>query len=125
MRRRPVARTRLAEWLNQAMASWQDPETRELGLSGRRLAELSGISQAMIWEMLKTHSVPKPEILMRLARFFSVSPLFLFRLAYLPDSIPIPTETLNRLQQLEDKLSRLPEEKQKQTLESLAQLLKQ
>ena len=43
-----LADTPLAQWLNREMARWQYPETDLFGLSGNKLAALSGISQTLI-----------------------------------------------------------------------------
>ena len=81
------ATTPLAAWLNQSMATWTDSETGKTGISGNKLAELSGVSQTLIWEIQTGEkSQPKADALIRLAEFFDVSPMLLFRLTYLPES---------------------------------------
>jgi len=86
------ADTPLAEWLAGQMARWMDPETRMAGLSQRRLARETGISQTQLHEVLKKGHSPGPDILKRLARFFSADPLALFRLAYLDEESGIEAD---------------------------------
>jgi transcriptional regulator with XRE-family HTH domain len=121
-KQRKLADTALARWLNQAMSRWEDPNTGVLGLSGRRLAEVSGVSQGAIWQILKEGSTPKAEVLIPLAGAFHVSPLFLFRIAYVPESeaSDFDPEVRDRLLELEAILAELPLETQLTFLESLA-----
>jgi len=79
------ADTPLAEWLANAMARWVNPETQMPGISQRKLAERTGISQTQLHEILKKAHSPGPEILKKLAEFFGANPLTLFRLAYFVD----------------------------------------
>jgi transcriptional regulator with XRE-family HTH domain len=103
------------------MATWQDPETEVYGLSQNKLRELSGVSQAAIYEILKQGHSPKPEVLIRLAEFFEVSPFTLFRLAYMPDSEESgwSPDIQAQMSRLESILSRVPAPAQVQFLESL------
>jgi transcriptional regulator with XRE-family HTH domain len=114
-----VADTPLANWLNERMAQWQDPETRVYGLSQNQLRERSGVSQTSVWEILKQGHTPKPDVLIRLAEFFDVSPVFLFRLAYLPESEGFTPEVLSKLDQLERILARMPRSVQLLAVDSL------
>jgi transcriptional regulator with XRE-family HTH domain len=88
------ADTPLAEWLAEAMSGWVDPETRMPGISQRKLARETGISQAQLHEVLKKGHSPGPDILKKLAAFFGADPLALFRLAYLneKDAVDITQE---------------------------------
>jgi transcriptional regulator with XRE-family HTH domain len=79
------ADTPLAEWLAHAMSRWVDPETQMPGISQRKLAEETGISQTQLHEILKKAHSPGPDILKKLADFFDTNPLTLFRLAYFVD----------------------------------------
>ena len=79
------ADTPLAEWLAHAMARWVNPETQMPGISQRKLAEETGISQTQLHEILKKAHSPGPDILKKLADFFDTNPLTLFRLAYFVD----------------------------------------
>jgi transcriptional regulator with XRE-family HTH domain len=112
--KRKLAGTRLAQWLNQQMAQWQDPETHLFGLSGNKLAELTGISQTLIWQILKVGVAPGPDILLQVASFFHTSPLYLFRLTYLPesDATDLDPEIKAKLEHLESILADLPLEVQ-------------
>ena len=77
------ADTPLAAWLAGAMSRWEDSEMRMPGLSQRKLARETGISQTQLHEVLKKGHSPGPDILKKLAAFFGVDPLALFCLAYL------------------------------------------
>ena len=79
------ADTPLAKWLADAMARWVNPQTQMPGISQRKLAEETGISQTQLHEILKKAHSPGPDILKKLAEFFGVNPLTLFRLAYFVD----------------------------------------
>lgn len=79
------ADTALAEWLAHAMARWVNPQTQMPGISQRRLAEETGISQTQLHAIIKKGHSPGPEILIRFASFFGANPLSLFVLAYLGD----------------------------------------
>ena len=79
------ADTPLAEWLAHALARWVNPETQMPGISQRKLAEETGISQTQLHEVLKKGHSPGPDILKKLADFFDTNPLTLFRLAYFVD----------------------------------------
>lgn len=79
------ADTPLAKWLASAMARWVNPQTQMPGISQRKLAEETGISQTQLHEILKKAHSPGPDILKRLAEFFGANPLTLFRLAYFVD----------------------------------------
>ena len=104
--RRQLAETKLAEWLAYSMAGWVDPETRMPGISQHQLARLSGVSQAQVHEILKRGHTPKPDTLDQLAKFFGVSALYLYRLAYQPDGLP--GDVMEKLGQLEEILGQLP-----------------
>jgi len=81
---RPIADNPLAKWLAMRMADWEDPLTKVRGLSTNRAAELTGVSQTMLWEIVKVEgTVPRPDVLARIADFFEVSSLVLFELAYI------------------------------------------
>ena len=82
-----LADTPLALWMAEQMAQWRDPETNMPGLSQNRLAELSGVSQTQLHEILKKGHEPKPDTLNRLARVLDVDPMRLYRLAYLTEEI--------------------------------------
>jgi len=79
------ADTPLAKWLANAMARWVNPETQMPGISQRKLADETGISQTQLHEILKKGHSPGPDILKKLAEFFDANPLTLFRLAYFVD----------------------------------------
>jgi transcriptional regulator with XRE-family HTH domain len=100
-----LASTPLAKWLAWRMATWIDPETLVPGLSQNRLHELAGISQAQLHEILKQGHAPKPETLDLLARFFGLSPVTLYRIAYLGEQEPGLLDKLDRLDRI---LSSLP-----------------
>ena len=57
---------------------------------------------------------PGPDILLQLARFFDATPLYLFRLAYLPEHEPsdLDPEIKSRLEHLESILVDVPLEVQ-------------
>lgn len=103
--------TPLAQWLAKAMAAWIDPETGLFGISQRRLAEETGASQAQIHEILKRGHAPGPDILIRLADFFAVGSLDLFRLAYLQEKereVCPATDTTGQEDELLKELQHLP-----------------
>ena len=119
--------TPLARWLNTQMAEWVDPDTGRIGLSGNRLGELSGISQTLVWDMLKVgKSQPKAETLIRLAEFFDVSPMFLLRLVYLPESEDedFSPGVREKFEELESILAQIPVHAQLQFIESVVQQAK-
>jgi transcriptional regulator with XRE-family HTH domain len=80
------ADTALAEWLAHAMARWVNPETQMPGISQRRLAEETGVSQTQLHAIIKKGHSPGSEILLKFADFFGANPLSLFALAYLTES---------------------------------------
>ena len=80
------ADTALAEWLAHAMARWVNPETQMPGISQRRLAEETGVSQTQLHAIIKRGHSPGSEILLKFADFFGANPLSLFALAYLAES---------------------------------------
>lgn len=100
MDRQKVADTPLAQWLNEAMSKWQDPDTQVYGLNQNQLRHKSGLSQASIWGILKKGHTPKPEIVRTLAEFFDVSPSYLFRLAYMPDEPHPDPEAYSRFEDI-------------------------
>jgi transcriptional regulator with XRE-family HTH domain len=79
------ADTALAEWLAHAMARWINPRTLMPGISQRRLAEETGVSQTQLHAIIKKGHSPGPEILIKFADFFGANRLSLFALAYLSD----------------------------------------
>ena len=79
------ADTALAEWLAHAMARWVNPQTQMPGISQRRLAEETGVSQTQLHAIIKKGHSPGPEILIKFADFFGANPMSLFALAYLAD----------------------------------------
>jgi transcriptional regulator with XRE-family HTH domain len=79
------ADTALAEWLAHAMARWINPQTQMPGISQRRLAEETGVSQTQLHAIIKKGHSPGPEILIKFADFFGANPMSLFALAYLSD----------------------------------------
>lgn len=79
------ADTALAEWLAHAMARWINPQTQMPGISQRRLAEETGVSQTQLHAIIKKGHSPGPEILIKFADFFGANPMSLFALAYLGD----------------------------------------
>ena len=79
------ADTALAEWLAHAMARWINPKTQMPGISQRRLAEETGVSQTQLHAIIKKGHSPGPEILIKFADFFGANPMSLFALAYLGD----------------------------------------
>ena len=81
------ADTALAEWLAHAMARWINPQTQMPGISQRRLAEETGVSQTQLHAIIKKGHSPGPEILIKFADFFSANPMSLFALAYLVDGV--------------------------------------
>jgi lambda repressor-like predicted transcriptional regulator len=83
--RLPIVDTPLANWLNERMARWQDPETRVYGLTSRQLALHAGISTTEVLDIMKQGHTPKGEALNSLALFFNVEPEVLWDLAYRPD----------------------------------------
>jgi transcriptional regulator with XRE-family HTH domain len=79
------ADTALAEWLAHAMARWVNPETQMPGISQRRLAEETGVSQTQLHAIIKKGHSPGSEILLKFADFFGANPLSLFALTYLSE----------------------------------------
>ena len=79
------ADTALAEWLAHAMARWINPQTQMPGISQRRLAEETGVSQTQLHAIIKKGHSPGREILIKFADFFGANRLSLFALAYLSD----------------------------------------
>ena len=77
------ADTALAEWLAHAMARWINPQTQMPGISQRRLAEETGVSQTQLHAIIKKGHSPGSDILFKFADFFGANPLSLFALAYL------------------------------------------
>jgi hypothetical protein len=55
------------------------------GISQRRLAEETGVSQTQLHAIIKKGHSPGPEILIKFADFFGANPMSLFALAYLSD----------------------------------------
>ena len=55
------ADTALAEWLAHAMARWINPQTQMPGISQRRLAEETGVSQTQLHAIIKKGHSPGPE----------------------------------------------------------------
>ena len=55
------ADTPLAKWLANAMARWVNPETQMPGISQRKLADETGISQTQLHEILKKGHSPGPD----------------------------------------------------------------
>ncbi|MFC2030136.1 helix-turn-helix transcriptional regulator [Chloroflexota bacterium] len=112
------ADTPLAEWLAHAMARWVNPETQMPGISQRKMAEETGISQTQLHEILKKGHSPGPDILKKLAEFFEVNPLALFRLAYFEedDEAEVDPEVsakfLELFLEMERLLAKLPGEEQ-------------
>ena len=110
------ADTPLAKWLANAMARWVNPETQMPGLSQRKLAERAGISQTQVHEILKKGHSPSPDTLIKLADFYGVNPLMLFRLAYIQEEedveAGVSTRLLELFLELEELLSKLPREEQ-------------
>lgn len=118
---RPVADTALAQWLNGKMGGWEDPATGRVGLSLNRFSKLSGVSQSTTHEILKEGTAPRADNLVKIAEFFSVSPMVMFRLAYAPETAEqdFPPEIRAKLAELEGLLERVPADVQLQFLESL------
>ena len=120
------ADTPLAEWLAHAMARWVDPETQMPGISQRKLAEETGISQTQLHEILKKGHSPGPDILKKLAEFFEVNPLSLFRLAYFEedDEAEVDPEVsakfLELFLEMEQLLAMLPREEQLEYFDGFA-----
>lgn len=118
---RPVADTPLAQWLNEQMGQWVDAETGRSGLSLNRFCKLSGIAQSTAHEVLKGGATPKADTLVKVAEFFEVSPMVLFRLVYAPETEArdFPPEIRAKFAELEGLLGRVPAGMQLQFLESL------
>lgn len=117
-----LADTPLAHWLHGRMSEWTDPDTGVTGLSGNRLADLSGVSQTLIWDILKKGtSQPKADTLVSLAKFFGVAPIHLFRLVYLPESEDddFSPEVKAKFLELENRLTNVPIAAQLEMLEFL------
>ena len=118
----PVADTPLAEWLNERMGEWVDPQTGRRGLSVNKLARLSEVSQTSVFVILKEGRIPRADTLVKLAEFFNVSPMTLFRLVYIEDSgsgIEFSLEARAKVIELEQILSEVPVSMQVQFMESL------
>ena len=81
------ADTALAEWLAHAMARWINPQTQMPGISQRRLAEETGVSQTQLHAIIKKGHSPGSDILIKFADFFGANPMSLFALAYLGDGV--------------------------------------
>lgn len=119
---REVVDTPLAQWLNHKMGEWIDPETGRGGLTANRLADLSGVSQTLVFEILKVgKTTPKAETLVKLAEFFGESPIHLLRITYLPESESddFPAEVRAKFVELENILARVPASVQMEFMESL------
>ena len=78
------ADTALAEWLAHAMARWINPQTQMPGISQRRLAEETGVSQTQLHAIIKKGHSPGPEILIKFADFFGANPVSLHALCHVP-----------------------------------------
>ena len=109
-----LADTPLARWLEQQRGTYLDPETGRYGLSQNEMARRVGVSQAQLSAILADGHIPKSEFLNTLAEFFGVSPVLLYRLAYLPESEDpsFPTEIYDKLVELETILADLPHQVQ-------------
>jgi transcriptional regulator with XRE-family HTH domain len=100
------------------MSRWVNPETQMPGVSQRRLGAETGISQTQLHEILKKGHSPGADILKKLAGFFDVNPLALFRLAYFEedeagDVAPeISARLLELFLELERLLAQLPRDEQ-------------
>ena len=119
---RAIVDAPLARWLEDRMRRWEDPDTGISGLSGNRLAQESGVSQGKIWNILKVgDSLPRADTLIQLAEFFEVSPLTLFRLAYLEgaDAPKFQPDVQAKLAELESALQNVPHGAQVHFLESM------
>ena len=118
---RPVADTPLAQWMNERMSAWVDPQTGRRGLSVNKLAKLSGVSQTAVFEMLKEGSIPRADTLVKFSEFFDVPPMSLFRMVYIEgdEQEKFPAETRAKFMELEEILSDLPAQMQVQFMESL------
>jgi transcriptional regulator with XRE-family HTH domain len=77
--------TALGERLARAMARWINPQTQMPGISQRRLAERTCVSQTQLHAIIKKGHSPGPEILIKSADFFGANPLSLFALSCLGD----------------------------------------
>lgn len=121
MDEKAVAKTPLARWVNKKMAEWEDPETGRIGLAGNALARGAGLAQSKVWSILKEDSPPKADVLIRLAEFFKVSPLVLFRLAYLQgeNDTKFSPEVEAELVELESILADVPVDAQLHLISSL------
>lgn len=119
------ADTRLAEWLANEMAKWVNPETQMPGISQRKLAQEAGISQAQLHEILKKGHSPGTGILKKLADFFQVNPITLFRLAYFAQDDALDSQVMAKMlelfQELEQLLAQLPPEEQLQYFDEFVQ----
>ena len=117
-----LADTELARWLDKKRATWYDEETGRYGLSGNELARRVGISQAQLSTILSEGHIPKAEHLNLIAEFFEVSPMLLYRLAYLPESEgdeEFPKEIRDKFRKLETILAELPHEVQLRFIDDL------
>ena len=129
MDNKKIATTALAQWLNDKMGDFTDPVTGKRGLSINAFAKQAGVAQSLVWNVLKGNVVPKADVLIRFAEFFEVSPLTLFRLAYMDgeDDPRFSPEIRARLMEIEDILADVPVEAQLHLISSLvtqAQMLK-
>lgn len=109
MDKKPLADTPLARWLDARMREWEDPETGRIGLSGNHLANLSGISQSLIHEILKVETTrPKIDTLARLAEFFDEQPIRVLRLVLEAEDMEIEPKARVQLLELERIVSSVP-----------------
>jgi transcriptional regulator with XRE-family HTH domain len=117
----PLADTPLAHWINRAMAAWEDPDTGMLSISQKQLCARTGISTASLYQILKQGHTPKPEVLLTLAAFFNVSPMPLFRMAYLTEEEEANVDPTVQAQmtRLEHIVERLPMGAQAHFMEAL------
>jgi hypothetical protein len=120
-----VDKAPLSQWLNEEMGKALDPETGERGVTAYRLSQLVDLSQTLIWDILKNGKVPRRiDKLIELGRFFGKSPVYMFRLAYLPKQGDLPEEVQHDLLELEDLLSHIPPDLQAQYMSSLLEQAK-
>ena len=82
-RKLKIADTELARWLDQAMATWQDPETGRSGISGNELANISGVSRTSMHNIMTQGAIPTGETLTKIARALGEDPQQAFQRAYL------------------------------------------
>lgn len=120
MGEKPLADTPLAHWLNDAMAAWVDLDTGNRGLSGNRLAALSGLSQTLVFEILKEKTTtPKLETLVKLANFFDVSPVYLVQLILKLDDKDLSLEMQVQFVELEKVVGEVPPDVQLQFMQNI------